>query len=109
MPAQVTPVGSARTYQGSIWQVSPIIDPATRQGVARIAVPYDRELRPGGFATAKHHAPARPTRRCFPNSAVLNDSQGSYVYIVDKNNAVAAPAGQGRPRSPTAELSSAKG
>ena len=61
VPAQVTPVGSAKTYQGSIWQVSPIIDPATRQGVARIAVPYDRDLRPGGFATAEH--PRRLDRR----------------------------------------------
>ena len=70
MPAQVTPVGSTKTYQGSIWQVSPIIDPATRQGVARIAVPYDRDLRPGGFATASitrrldRRSDAARNRRC---------------------------------------------
>jgi HlyD family secretion protein len=87
IPAQVTPVGSAKTYQGSIWQVSPIIDPATRQGVARIAVPYDRELRPGGFATASLRA-GSVDAPMLPESAVLNDSQGSYVYIVDKDNAV---------------------
>ena len=87
VPAQVTPVGSARTYQGSIWQVSPIIDPASRQGVARIAVPYDRELRPGGFATASITAGSTDAPM-LPESAVLNDSQGSYVYIVDKDNAV---------------------
>jgi RND family efflux transporter MFP subunit len=87
VPAQVTPVGSAKTYQGSIWQVSPIIDPATRQGVARIAVPYDRELRPGGFATANIRAGSTDAPM-LPESAVLNDSQGSYVYIVDKDNAV---------------------
>jgi HlyD family secretion protein len=87
VPAQVTPVGSAKTYQGSIWQVSPIIDPATRQGVARIAVPYDRDLRPGGFATANITAGSTDAPM-LPESAVLNDSQGSYVYIVDKDNAV---------------------
>jgi RND family efflux transporter MFP subunit len=87
MPAQVTPVGSAKTYQGGIWQLSPIIDPATRQGVARIAVPYDRDLRPGGFATANLRAGAVDAPM-LPESAVLNDSQGSYVYIVDKDNAV---------------------
>ena len=87
VPAQVTPVGSAKTYQGSIWQVSPIIDPASRQGVARIAVPYDRELRPGGFATANITAGSTDAPM-LPESAVLNDSQGSYVYIVDKDNAV---------------------
>jgi HlyD family secretion protein len=87
VPAQVIPVGSAKTYQGSIWQVSPIIDPASRQGVARIAVPYDRELRPGGFATATITAGSTDAPM-LPESAVLNDSQGSYVYIVDKDNAV---------------------
>jgi HlyD family secretion protein len=85
--AQVTPVGSPKTYQGSIWQVSPVIDPATRQGVARIAVPYDRDLRPGGFATASIQAGSTDAPM-LPESAVLNDSQGSYVYIVDKDNAV---------------------
>jgi RND family efflux transporter MFP subunit len=87
VPAQVTPVGSAKTYQGSIWQVSPVIDPATRQGVARIAVPYDRDLRPGGFATASLRA-GSVDAPLLPESAVLNDSQGTYVYIVDQNNAV---------------------
>ncbi len=87
VPAQVTPVGSAKTYQGSIWQVSPVIDPATRQGVARIAVPYDRDLRPGGFATASIRAGSTDAPM-LPESAVLNDSQGSYVYIVDQNNTV---------------------
>ncbi|HYE26623.1 MAG TPA: efflux RND transporter periplasmic adaptor subunit [Allosphingosinicella sp.] len=87
VPAQVTPVGSTRSYQGGIWQVSPVIDPATRQGVARIALPYDRDLRPGGFATASIRA-GSVNAPLLPESAVLNDSQGSYVYIVDKDNAV---------------------
>jgi HlyD family secretion protein len=87
VPAQVTPVGSSKTYQGSIWQVAPVIDPASRQGVARIAVPYDRDLRPGGFATASITAGSTDAPM-LPESAVLNDSQGSYVYIVDKDNAV---------------------
>src|SRR3954464_9301816 len=85
--AQVAPVGSAKTYQGGIWHTAPIIDPATRQGVARIAVPYDRDLRPGGFATANIRAGAVDAPM-LPESAVLNDSQGTYVYVIDQNNAV---------------------
>ncbi|MFL6844195.1 MAG: efflux RND transporter periplasmic adaptor subunit [Allosphingosinicella sp.] len=85
--AQVTPVGSPTTYQGSIWQVSPIIDPSSRQGVARIALPFSRDLRPGGFATAMIRAGAVDAPM-LPESAVLNDSQGTYVFIVDKDNAV---------------------
>jgi RND family efflux transporter MFP subunit len=87
VPAEVVPVGSPRSYAGSIWQISPIIDPQSRQGVARIAVPYDRELRPGGFATARIRAGAVDAP-LLPESAVLNDTQGSYVYVIDNKNVV---------------------
>ncbi|HEX8513769.1 MAG TPA: efflux RND transporter periplasmic adaptor subunit, partial [Allosphingosinicella sp.] len=46
VPVTVTPVGSQQSYRGSVWQISPIIDPQTRQGEARISIPYNRELRP---------------------------------------------------------------
>ena len=48
---------------GTVWQVAPVIDPQTRQGEVRIAVPYDPAIRPGGFAEAKIR-PARRPRRC---------------------------------------------
>src|SRR5437763_4477869 len=32
MPAQVTPVGSSRSFAGNVWQVSPMIDPQSRLG-----------------------------------------------------------------------------
>ena len=41
-----------QAFTGKVWQVSPVIDPQTRQGIARIALPYDPALRPGGFAAA---------------------------------------------------------
>lgn len=87
VPAAVTPVGGSRAYNASIWQVSPVIDPQSRQGQARIAVPYDRDLRPGGFATAEIRAGAVDAP-LLPESAVLSDSRGSYVYIVDDKNIV---------------------
>lgn len=87
IPVIVRPVGSARTYQGSIWQISPIIDPQTRQGEARILVPYDRELRPGGFASVEIRA-GSITAPVLPQSAVLTDDQGNYVLIVGPNNVV---------------------
>jgi HlyD family secretion protein len=87
VPATVTPVGSTRSFQGTIWQVSPIIDPTARQGVARIALPSDRELRPGGFATAEIRA-GSVDAPLLPESAVLNDTQGTYVYIIDDKNVV---------------------
>jgi len=44
-PAKVTPVGTGLSFTGQIWQLSPVIDPQARQGVARIALTYDKALR----------------------------------------------------------------
>src|SRR3954470_7527382 len=87
VPATVIPVGSTRTYQGQIWQISPIIDPQNRQGEARISVPYTPELRPGGFATAQITA-GSVDAPLLPDSAVLNDDSGSYVYLVTPDNKI---------------------
>jgi HlyD family secretion protein len=87
VPVSVTPVGSATVYQGTVWQVSPIVDPQTRQGVARILVPYNRELRPGGFASAEIRA-GSTTAPQLPESAVQSDSRGNFVYVVDSQNKV---------------------
>lgn len=89
--AQVTPVGSAQSFSGEIWQVAPVVDPQTRQGIARIALGYDAALRPGGFASAKITSGASDVP-LLPESAVLSDSKGSYVMIVGKDNKVARRA-----------------
>lgn len=85
VPAIVTPVGSDESYQGQVWQVSPVIDPQSRQGEARIAVPYNQDLRPGGFAAAEIRAGSR-TAPLLPESAVLTDDEGSYVMVVGPND-----------------------
>lgn len=87
LPVQVTPVGSPVTLQGYVWQVSPVIDPQTRQGEARIAVPYNPVLRPGGFAEARVMNGAQ-TAPLLPQSAVLSDEKGNYVYIVGPGDTV---------------------
>jgi RND family efflux transporter MFP subunit len=85
--ASVTPVGSAKSFSGQIWQISPVIDPQDRQGSARIALPYAPELRPGGFAEAVIAAGATVAPK-LPESAILADDRGSYVYIVGKEDRV---------------------
>jgi RND family efflux transporter MFP subunit len=87
IPAVVTPVGSATTFQGQVWQVSPIIDPATRQGEARISIPYNRELRPGGFAQAMLQT-GSSVAPLLPDSAVHSDDKGNFVYIINDQNEV---------------------
>ena len=83
--AQVTPVGSSKVFTGEVWQVSPVIDPQSRQGAARIALTYAPELKPGGFARAMITAGAIVAPQ-LPDSALLSDAKGSYVYIIDKDN-----------------------
>lgn len=85
--ATVTPVGGGRAFTGQIWQVSPVIDPLTRQGIARVALSYDKALRPGGFASAKIVSGAT-NAPLLPESAVLNDPKGSYVMVVGGANKI---------------------
>ena len=87
IPATVTPVGSGRTLSGQVWQVAPVIDPESRLGDVRIAVPYDPSMRPGGFAEAKITA-GTTTAPMLPQSAVLSDDRGNYVYIINAKNQV---------------------
>ncbi len=83
--AEVTPVGTSQVFRGQIWQVSPVIDPNTRQGIARIALSYNPALRPGGFASARILAGAL-AGVTLPQSAVQSDPQGNYVYILNEKN-----------------------
>ncbi|MGE4429662.1 MAG: efflux RND transporter periplasmic adaptor subunit [Sphingobium sp.] len=85
--ASVTPVGGSKSYEGRIWQISSVIDPQTRQGDARIALTYHRDLRPGGFAAARIVS-GTAQAPVLPESAIQNDDKGSYVFIVNGNNSV---------------------
>ncbi len=87
MAATVTPIGLGRSVAGTIWQVSPVIDPTSRQGEVRISIPYDPAIRPGGFAEAKI-ASGSTIAPLLPQSAVLSDEKGSYVFVVGRENMV---------------------
>jgi RND family efflux transporter MFP subunit len=87
VPVTVTPVGSSSSYQGTVWQIAPMIDAQTRQGEARILIPYNRELRPGGFASAQIRA-GSTTAPLLPESAVLTDDNGTFVMVVGPNSTV---------------------
>lgn len=85
--ATVTPVGATHSYRGRIWLLPPVIDPQTREGVARIALPPAPDIRAGAFATATIDG-AETSRPLLPQSAVLADGQGLYVMVVDAKNIV---------------------
>ena len=87
VPASVTPVGTDKTFEGQVWQVLPTIDAQSRQGIARISLPYDPALRPGGFANVQVMSGSSQAP-VLPESSVLSDAKGSYVYVVGKGNKV---------------------
>jgi HlyD family secretion protein len=87
MPAEVTPVGSDKSFTGNVWQVAPVIDPQSRLGEVRVAVPYAPAMRPGGFAQVKISS-GTTAAPLLPQSAVLSDDKGNYVYVVNPRNEV---------------------
>jgi HlyD family secretion protein len=86
-PAHVTPVGTDQRFTGSVWQVSPVINEQNRQGIARVALAYNPALRPGGFASVDIIAGTQQAP-VLPESAILSDEKGNYVFLVDKTNKV---------------------
>jgi len=87
MPAQITPIGASSSFTGQVWQVSPLIDANSRQGEVRIAIAYQPSIRPGGFAEAKIQSGAA-NAPLLPQSAVLSDDNGNYVYVINGKNEV---------------------
>lgn len=87
VPATVTPVGTDQQFTGTIWQIAPTINAQSRQGIARVSLPFSPALKPGGFASVQIKAGA-VTAAILPESAIQNDRDGSFVYIVDKSNKV---------------------
>jgi RND family efflux transporter MFP subunit len=86
-PATVTPVGTTLKIPGKIWQISPVIDQTSRQGTIRIELPYSPALRPGGFAAAEIGGGVGDVP-LLPESAVMSDDKGNYVYLVKPDNTV---------------------
>jgi len=85
--ANVIPAGTDKVFTGQVWQIAPVINETNRQGVARIALPYALELRPGGFASVQINN-GTVVAPMLPESAILSDDQGSYVFIVGDGNKV---------------------
>lgn len=85
--AEVIPVGTDQRLAGRIWQLSPVVDPQTRQGVARIALSYSKFVKPGGFASADISS-GQTTAPLLPQSAIQSDDKGNFVYVVDSENKV---------------------
>ncbi|HWW32931.1 MAG TPA: efflux RND transporter periplasmic adaptor subunit [Steroidobacteraceae bacterium] len=81
-PAMVRLTGLSQSFEGKVRLLGAIIDPTTRLGEIRIALKPDAALRPGAFARGTV-AVGNAQRPVVPQTAVLTDSQGSYVFVVN--------------------------
>jgi len=81
-PAHVYLTGIAEPFEGSVRLLGAVIDPVTRLGEIRIALSPHPALRPGAFARGQVVV-NRAERPVLPQTAVLSDAKGTYVYIVN--------------------------
>jgi HlyD family secretion protein len=83
-PATVV-LPSGRRLAGRVRLVSAEIDPQTKLGRARILMPPDRDLRPGGFADVKLSI-ERDDANAVPESAVQYTASGAAIMVLDAND-----------------------
>ncbi len=86
-PASVYITGLSRPFEGRVRLLGAVIDPNTRLGEIRIALKPDPLLRPGAFARGSVTVD-KAERPVLPQTAVMSDSKGTYVFVVDDNNHV---------------------
>ncbi len=83
--AQVYLTGIATPFEGKVRLLGAIIDPISRLGDIRISLKPHTALRPGAFAQGEVVVGAAQ-RPVLPQTAVLSDSQGTFVLIVNDEN-----------------------
>lgn len=83
MPARVRVTGVDKIFEGRVRLIGAVIDPQTRLGSVRIELPSHRDLRPGAFARGEVET-RRETRALIPQTAVMSDDAGNFVYVVDQ-------------------------
>ncbi|HEY1890465.1 MAG TPA: efflux RND transporter periplasmic adaptor subunit [Steroidobacteraceae bacterium] len=85
--AAVYLIGNPQPFVGRIWLLGAVIDSQSRLGEVRIALPPNPALRPGAFARSMVTL-AQAQRPVLPQTAVMADNDGSYVYVVGRDGQV---------------------
>lgn len=73
---------SSRTIDGRVWLINPQIDPQTRLGIVRIAIPTGRGLVPGMFVRAEIDC-GQQKALLVPVRAVLGSAEDRFVFVLD--------------------------
>jgi len=80
-------LASGRWVDGTVRLVAAQVDAQTRLGRARILLPVDREIRPGGYARAELAGPPIPVL-AVPEAAVSYDGNGASVTVIEAGDKV---------------------
>jgi HlyD family secretion protein len=77
----------ATPFEGQVRLLGAVIDPLTRLGEIRIALGSNAALRPGAFARGEVVID-HDQHPVLPQTAVLADAKGAYVFIINAKNEV---------------------
>ncbi|HVY90496.1 MAG TPA: efflux RND transporter periplasmic adaptor subunit [Hyphomonadaceae bacterium] len=80
-------LATGQTFEGKVRFISPRVDVNTNLGRARIALPFDKGLRPGSFAEARLKGSASGALTVLAG-AIRYESGGPVLMVVDNNNVV---------------------
>lgn len=81
------PLKAGQALFGKIWLITPLVDPQTRLGTARIAIPANAGLRPGMFVRAEIDG-GREQALVVPARAVQGSADDRYVFVLDGDKAM---------------------
>lgn len=102
-----TPQGDARTVEGKVAFIDNAIDPTTGSITARALFENaDETLWPGQFCNVRVVLRTEPEAIVVPREAVMTGQAGTYVFIVDGENARMRPAAIARVQDDVAIMSS---
>ena len=82
--AEVT-LSSGAQLTGSTRRISPRVDPQTKLGRVRVALPLDTALRAGGFASVVFSRDVQPVP-AVPEKAVQFEASGPLLIVIDADN-----------------------
>ncbi|ESQ88525.1 hypothetical protein ABENE_15885 [Asticcacaulis benevestitus DSM 16100 = ATCC BAA-896] len=102
LPATVTSQ-STGPVSGTVRIVTPMVDPSTRLGYARISVPWSSGLRPGMFASGTINAGAQNVM-LVPQSAIVYNENVPQVYLLGSDNKVHLRKVTVGPTTPTKDI-----
>lgn len=96
---------SVRSVKGTIFQISPTVDSATRLGTVRIAIPNNSGFKPGMFVQGSVQI-GQADALLVPNSSVLADGDSNYVFVYQNGKAKKQRVSVGSRTSESAEIKS---